>query len=78
MKTVQVHLIIGTTLVGSGIFELTSNELCTLLLYGNEQFDTVTNRAIIEATIQFIQISKRLYEIDGLLLTPSISSEPTF
>ena len=49
-----------SNLVGSGIFELTSNDLCTLLLYGNEQFDTVTNRAITEATVQFIQKSKRL------------------
>ena len=32
---------------------LISNDLCTLLLYGNEQF-------IIEATVQFIQSSKRL------------------
>ena len=43
-----------SNLVGSGIFELTSNDLCTLLLCGNEQFDTVTNRAINEATVQFI------------------------
>ena len=49
-----------SNLVGLGIFELTSNDLCTLLLYGNEQFDTVNNRAIIEATVQFIQRSKRL------------------
>ena len=48
-----------SNLVGSGIFELTSKDLCTLLLYGNEQFDTVTNRVIIEATVQFIQRSKR-------------------
>ena len=49
-----------SNLIGSGIFELTSNDLCILLLYGNGQFDTVTNRAIIEATVQFIQGSKRL------------------
>ena len=49
-----------SNLVGSRIFELTSTYLCTFLLYGNEQFDTVTNRAIIEATVQFIQRSKRL------------------
>ena len=69
-----------SNLIGSGILELTSNDLCTLLFYGNEQFDTVTNRAIIEATIQFIKVKdpKDLNEIDGLLLTPSISSEPTF
>ena len=49
-----------SNLVGSGIFELTSNDLCTLLLYSNEQLDTVTIRAVIEATVQFIQRSKRL------------------
>ena len=49
-----------SNLVGSGIFELTSNDVCTLLHYGNEQFDTVTNRAIIEVAVQFIQRSKRL------------------
>ena len=46
-------------LVGSGILELTSDDLCTLLLYGNEEFDTVTNRGIIEATVQFIKRSER-------------------
>ena len=47
-----------SNLVGAGIFELSSNDLCTLLLCGNDQFNTVTNRAITEATVQFIQDQK--------------------
>ena len=42
------------------IFELTSNDLCTLLLHGNEQFDTVTDRAITEVIVLFTQRFKRL------------------
>ena len=44
--------VIQKTPCGIGL-RLISNDFCTLLLYGNEQF-------IIEATVQFIQSSERL------------------
>ena len=41
----------------NSLIRLSSKELCDLLLYGHPDFTLVTNRAIVEATINFIKCS---------------------
>ncbi len=44
---------------GLDIKNLDSNALCKLLLFGNSKLNVVTNRIILEATIAFIDKTKR-------------------
>ena len=39
---------------------LIGKELCPLLLFGDQNLDTVANRIILETTISFIKASARL------------------
>ena len=48
-----------SNLVGIDIMRLSSKELCTLLLYGNNDFSYLVNRGVIEETIQYIKNTKR-------------------
>ena len=43
-----------SNLVGIDIMRLSSEELCTLLLYGNNDFSFRVNRGVIEETIKYI------------------------
>ena len=45
---------------GLDITKLHAKTLCKLLLYGNQHFNVVENRVILEATISFIESTKRL------------------
>lgn len=45
---------------GLDITKLHAKTLCKLLLYGNPHFNVVENRVILEATISFIESTKRL------------------
>ena len=44
---------------GLDITSMDSKDLCELLLYGTSDLNVVENRIIIEATISFIERSKR-------------------
>ena len=45
--------------VGFDIANMTTKDLCYLLLYGKPNGSTLINRMILEATISFIKSSKR-------------------
>ena len=49
-----------SSLTNTDLIRLSSKELCDLLLYGHPDFTLVTNRAIVEATINFIKSSRRV------------------
>ena len=50
---------LASNLVGIDIMRLSSKELCTLLLYGNNDFSYLVIRGVIEETIQYIKNTKR-------------------
>ena len=45
--------------VGFDIANMTTKDLCYLLLYGKPNGSTLINRMILEATVSFIKSSKR-------------------
>ena len=47
------------TIPGLDINKLDSDALCSLLLFGSKDLNIVENRIIIEATISFINATKR-------------------
>ena len=48
--------------ISNAINYLNSTDFIRLILYGDKNFDNVTNFKIITATIKFIKISKRFEE----------------
>ena len=48
-----------SNLVEIDIMRLSSEELCTLLLYGNSDFSFLVNRRVTEETIKYIKNTKR-------------------
>ena len=45
---------------GLDVSKLNAKELCEMLLYGNTHLSIIDNRIVLEATISFIELTKRL------------------
>ena len=54
-----ITLLVQISDVGFDIANMTTKDLCYLLLYGKPNGSTLINRMILEATISFIKSSKR-------------------
>ena len=48
--------------IENSITSMESNDLLLIILYGDKKFDKVTNRRILNVTIEFIKNSKRFDE----------------
>ena len=55
----RVLLDLVSSSVNVDTMRFSSKELCNLLLYGDPNFNILTNRVIIESTLRFIKTTKR-------------------
>ena len=59
LLSVRALLGLVSNLVRTDIMRLLPKDLCTLLLYGNNDFSFLVNRGVIEETIKYIRNTKR-------------------
>ena len=50
---------VQATLLSYGLLNLSNEELVSIILYGDERLPIESNKAIIKATLEFIESSKR-------------------
>ena len=73
----RIDLFRQLTVTGIDIYELDSNALCNLLLFGSQDLNVVENRIIIEATISFIEATER-FLIESLEIKQQRPPSSTF